>query len=98
KDDYRMIATCEELALFYSHAGDYEDALKYGRLSKNLFESTIVTRELPGVYPYATIGYIFSLKNQIDSASFYLAKEYEREKAQGLVVGYTLGRLGIIEA
>ena len=98
KNDYRMIATYEALALFYKDAGDYEEALKYGRLSMNLFELIIVSRKIHGVYPYATMGSIFSITNQMDSASFYLAKEYEREKAEQLIIGYTLGRLGTIEA
>ena len=81
-----MIATYEALANFYRDAGDYEEALKYGRLSMNLFESTIVSRKLYGVYAYATMGSIFVFTNQIDSASFYLAKAYEREKAEQNVI------------
>jgi two-component system NtrC family sensor kinase len=98
KNDYRMIATYEALANFYRDAGDYEEALKYGRLSKNLFESTIDSRKFLGVYPYTTIGSIFILTNQIDSASFYLAKAYEREKEEQYLTGYMLDRLGNIEA
>ena len=97
KNDDKMIANYEALAIFYKDAGDYEEALKYARLSKDLFEATIVSRKLPGVFPYTTVGLIFSVKNQLDSASFYLAKAYEREKAEQFLTGYTLDRLGTIE-
>ena len=97
KNDYKVIATYEELALIYSLAGDYEEALKYGRILKNLFESTIGFRKLRGVFPYTTLGHIFSLMNQIDSASFYLAKAYEWEKSEHYLTGYTLDRLGTVE-
>src|SRR5436190_6205016 len=98
KDDYKVIATYEELALFYMQAGDSDEALKYARLSKNLFELTSVSRKLLGVFPYTTIGSVFSIKNQIDSASFYLSKAYEWEKADHYLSGYTLDRLGTLEA
>ena len=98
KNDYRILASYEALAIFYLGAGDYEEALKYGRLAKNLFESTIVSRKFRGVFPYTTLGSIFSVRNQIDSASFYLAKAYEQEKAEQLLSGYTLERLGTLEA
>jgi signal transduction histidine kinase len=97
KNDYRVVATYEELAICYYSAGDYEEALKYARLSKSLFESTNVTRKFRGVFPYTTIGSIFAIKNQMDSASFYLTKAYEWEKADHYLSGYTLGRLGTFE-
>ncbi len=97
KNDYKVIATYEELALIYGQAGDYEEALKYGRLCKNLFESLIVSRKVLGVFPYTTMGSIFSQMNQIDSASFYLAKAYEWEKSENYLSGYTLDRLGTLE-
>ena len=63
----------------------------------NLFELTSVSRKLHGVFPYTTIGSVFSIKNQIDSASFYLDKAYEWEKADHYLSGYTLDRLGTLE-
>ena len=98
KNDEKEITCYEALAVFYRDAGEYPDALKNGRLSKNLFESTIITGDLTPNQPYTTIASIFSLTNHIDSASIYVAKAYELEKVEHNLSGYTLDILGMIEA
>src|SRR5262249_23997009 len=47
--------------------------------------------------PYTTIASIFVFTNKIDSATIYATKEYELEKADHFVSGYTNGILGMIE-
>jgi two-component system NtrC family sensor kinase len=99
KDHEKMISSYTQLAVLYRDAGDYGQALKYGMLAKNLFESSIVSQELVGLRPFTTIGSIYLFTNHIDSASFYVTKAYELEKAKSKQVsGYTLDMLGLIEA
>ncbi|HEV7424640.1 MAG TPA: histidine kinase dimerization/phospho-acceptor domain-containing protein, partial [Candidatus Paceibacterota bacterium] len=99
KDYERMVSAYDALAVFYRDADDFDEALKYGILSKNLFESSFVTRDLVGIEPYTTLGSIFLFTNHIDSASFYMDKSYIRERdTNKYVSGYTLNMLGLIEA
>jgi two-component system NtrC family sensor kinase len=86
-----------QLSVLYREAGDYVLALKYGMQSKDLFEASDFPRDLTQFHPYTTIGSIFVFTNQIDSASLYLAKAYEREKSENFISGYTLNTLGNIE-
>jgi signal transduction histidine kinase len=97
KNYERVAITYMQLAVLYRDAGDYALALKYGMLSKDLFESLEFPRDLTQFHPYTTIGSIFVFMNRIDSASHYLAKAYEREKSQKFIAGYTLNVLGTIE-
>ena len=51
KNNERMVSSYIQLADFYRDAGDFEEALKYGMLSKNLFESPAVSQKMVGIYP-----------------------------------------------
>ena len=98
--DYEMIAAkYNQLAIFYRDAEDYKHALRYGNLSKKLFDSLIISNELVGVGPIGIIGSIYLLTNQIDSASFYIKKYYEVAKRQSKYESaYILYLLGNVEA
>src|SRR5882724_2317647 len=66
--NYETIAiSYMQLAVLYRDAGDYVLALKYGMLSKDLFESLEFPRDLVQFHPYTTIGSIFVFTNRIDS-------------------------------
>jgi two-component system, NtrC family, sensor kinase len=98
KNNEKLVSVYIELAVFYRDAGDFEEALKYGMLSKNLFESPAVSQKIVGIYPYNTIGSIYLFMNNLDSASFYASKAYDREKTENIYVsGYTLNTLGLID-
>ncbi len=95
----KIVSAYESLAVFYRDAGDYGEALKYGILSKDLFESSFASRKFGGLEPYTTIGSIYLFTDKMDSASFYLNKSYQREKdLNKYVSGYTLNMLGYVEA
>ena len=86
------------LAVIYREAGDYGQALRYGLLSKNIYDSLLVIHEFPFISPYPTIASIYASTNQIDSALFYITKQYEREYAEDKQVsGYTLDVMGSIQ-
>ncbi len=98
KNNEKIISSYSQLAVFYRDAGDFEEALKYGILSKNLFESPAVSQKIVGIYPYNTLGSIYLFMNRLDSASFYVSKAYDKEKTENTYVsGYTLNTLGLIE-
>src|SRR6266496_414739 len=70
--DHEMIVPLyNQLAIIYRDAGDYQQALRYSFLSKNLPDSSNIPQSL-------IIGSIYLLTNQIDSASFYLTKAHEQ--------------------
>jgi signal transduction histidine kinase len=99
KDYKRMVSAYDALAVFYRDAGDYGEALKYGILAKNLFESSFTAREFTDLEPFTTIGSIYLFTNRMDSASFYITESYKREKTSFQnVSGYTLNMLGLLEA
>ncbi|HET7002531.1 MAG TPA: ATP-binding protein, partial [Puia sp.] len=86
------------LAVVYREAGDYGQALRYALLSKNIYDSLLVIHEFPFISPYPTIASIYAITNQIDSALFYISKQYEREYAEDKQVsGYTLDVMGGIQ-
>ena len=94
-----MVSAYDALAVFYREAGDYGEALKYGVLAKNLFETSFASREFTDLEPFTTIGSIYLFTNRMDSASFYITQSYEREKASYQnPSGYTLNMLGLLEA
>jgi two-component system NtrC family sensor kinase len=98
RDYDKMVSAYTALAVYYRDADDSGEALKYGILSKNLFESPFVTRNFVGIEPYTTIGSIYLFNNQIDSAAWYISKSYEREKAtRKNPYGYTMNMMGLIE-
>jgi len=71
--DHEMIVPLyNQLAVIYRDAGDYQQALRYGFLSRNLLDSSELNTYI--------IGSIYLLTNQIDSASVYL---YELQKQEG---------------
>jgi two-component system, NtrC family, sensor kinase len=86
------------LAVIYREAGDYGQALKYGLLSKNIYDSLLAVHEFPFISPYPTIASIYALTNHLDSGLFYITKQYEREyEADKQVSGYTLDVMGGIQ-
>jgi tetratricopeptide (TPR) repeat protein len=86
-----IVPLYNQLAVIYRDAGDYQQALRYGTLSKNVFDSSDLSHE-----PFLTIGSIYLLTNQIDSASFYINKSYELNKKYPF--GWLLYALGEVEA
>jgi len=100
-NNYEKMTRCYvQLAVFYRDVGDSAQALKYGELARDLFESPIVAKARVGLHPYTTLGTIFIFVNQIDSASFYLTKAQEIENAWHSASGpsgYTLNGLGVNE-
>jgi len=97
---YKMMAGMyDQLAVFYRDADDYVQALKYGMLSKNLYDSLVPSQDFIGIDPFATLGSIYLITNQIDSALFYARKQYELDTAKNKQAsGYVLDILGAIEA
>ena len=86
------------LAVVYREVGDYEQALKYGLLSKHMYDSLSAVHEFPFITPYPTIASIYAMTNQFDSALFYITIQYEREYAMDKQVsGYTLDVIGGIQ-
>jgi two-component system, NtrC family, sensor kinase len=98
KNYERMAASYHQLAVFYRDAGDYEEALKNGMLSKKLVESNFISQKLVAILPYTTISSIYLFTKHIDSAFFYNSKAYELEKAGNTNSGYTTNMFGSIEA
>src|SRR4029079_13828683 len=81
------------LANIYRDIGDYGMALKYGFLSKNLFESYDIRPPQSAI-----IASIYILTNQIDSASFYIKEATDtlkRHKAESMIVQQYLGSIEI---
>jgi len=90
--DHEMITSLyNQLAVIYRDAGDYQQALSYSTLAKNVFDSSDSSNE-----PFLTIGSIYLLTNEIDSASFYVNKSYELNKEYPSA--YLLYTLGEVEA
>jgi two-component system, NtrC family, sensor kinase len=98
KDYPWMTFLYAELEVFYRDAGDFEQALKYGRLAKNLYDSLPGTHELNGSLPIVQIGSVYLFTKQLDSASFYITKAYENEKVNKRNFGYIYNLLGNLEA
>ncbi len=93
----QIFNVCGELAVLYRDVGDFGQSLRYGKLALHLYDSLITIRNLGLVVPFVTVASSYLGVNQIDSASFYIAKEYEMEKAGRYGVGYTYDVLGDIE-
>ncbi|HMK19579.1 MAG TPA: ATP-binding protein [Chitinophagaceae bacterium] len=97
--DREMIpALYNQLAVIYRDVGDYQQGLKYCFLSKNLFGSPNEPNEV-----FITIGSIYLLTNEIDSASLYLNKlnkYYEELQKEGYQNenAYLKYSLGVVEA
>jgi len=73
--------------------GDYRPALKYGFLSKNLFESY----GNDGPLQSEIIARIYTLTNQTDSASIYIKEASDTLKRHKIESGYLQELLGDIE-
>jgi two-component system, NtrC family, sensor kinase len=98
KDDERLDRSYVQLAVFYRDAGDPVQAIRYGMLSINLFDSLSAVHKTPMINPFQTIASIYVFSNQLDSASLYGAKSYELEKRRGnFISGYTYQILGGVE-
>lgn len=92
--DVKMIAGIYmQLAVLYQDIGDYRQALKYGFLSKNLFESL----DVGGPPQSAIIAGIYILTNQTDSASIYIKEASDTLKRHKLESGFQQLCLGNIE-
>jgi len=92
--DIKMIASSYiQLAVLYEDIGDYGLALKYGFLSKNLFESL----DIIGPPQSSIIAHIYILTNQIDSASFYIKEASDTLKRHNLEMGWVQQCFGDIE-
>jgi two-component system, NtrC family, sensor kinase len=92
-----------ELGILYRDAGDFRLSLKYGEIAMHLYDSlkNVQHIDLP---PWVMLASIFIDANQmdsasrIDSASFYIKKEYDEEKAISEYVGaYTYDVYGDVE-
>ncbi len=81
--DVKMIAgSYLQLAVLYRDIGDYKQALKYGFLSKKIFDPLILP---PG--QSLIISSIYLLTNQIDSASFYIEEASDMLKQYKIETG-----------
>ena len=101
----RLTDVYGELAVLYRDAGDFEQSIRYGKLAKNLYESLNFSQKLGMIGPYVTLASAYIDANQIDSASrvdsasFYIKKQYDSEKAYSEhVSAYTYNVFGDIEA
>jgi two-component system NtrC family sensor kinase len=94
----RMTEGYGELAVFYRDAGDFRQSLRYGNLLVHLYDSLIITHNLEVNSPYVFLASVYIETNQIDSATFYITKQYNAEKAYSkYVAAYTYDVLGTIE-
>jgi len=92
--DVKMIASSYlQIAVLYMDIGDYGPALKYGFLSKNLFESY----GNDGPLQSEIIARIYTLTNQTDSASIYIKEASDTLKRHKIESGYLQELLGDIE-
>jgi two-component system NtrC family sensor kinase len=92
--DVKMIASSYiQLAVLYQDIGDYRQALQYGFLSKNLFESL----DVGGPPQSSIIAGIYILTNQIDSASIYIKEASDTLKRHKIESGFQQQCLGDIE-
>jgi len=92
--DVKMIAgTYLQLAVLYRDIGDYNQALKYGFLSKKTFDPLILP---PG--QSLIISSIYLLTNQIDSASFYTKEASDMLKQNKIESANLQDLFGDVEA
>jgi tetratricopeptide (TPR) repeat protein len=91
--DRKGIASAyNQLAVIYSDMGDYTQALKYGLLSKKVFDSD----EIVPFQSFILAGIYLSIKN-IDSASFYMKEITDLLKQHKGESGVVQDYLGDIE-
>ena len=98
KDYVKMADVYGELTVFYRDAEDFTQAFKYAMLSKKLYDSLIVTHEMNNILPVLQLGSVYLFSHQLDSASYYISRAYENEKAHGRESGYVYNLMGSVEA
>jgi two-component system, NtrC family, sensor kinase len=86
-----------ELAVFYRDAGDFGQSLRYGKLVQHSYDSLNKADGINGSPPYVTLASAYLGAGQIDSASFYINKQFDMEKSYGTVSGYTYDEFGDVE-
>jgi two-component system, NtrC family, sensor kinase len=94
----QLMNVYNELAVFYRDAGDFAQSLRYGKLVENSYDLLKNTHEIHVIVPYVTIASAYLGIGQIDSASFYINKEFDTQKLSGeFASGYTYDVLGDVE-
>lgn len=85
-----------DIALLYTNAKDYDNALFYGRKSDSIIKQYKIDVLTP--YVYLNMGDIFEKKNMLDSALAYTYNclEKSKESSNDLLVGTALNNLGNI--
>jgi signal transduction histidine kinase len=101
-NDYLKVAeVCGQLTVYYRDAGDFGPALKYAKLAKGFYDSLVnlhQINELTGNIMQVQLGAVYLFKNQLDSATYYLNRAYEIEKAHRRESGYVYNLMGYVEA
>jgi signal transduction histidine kinase len=97
-DTLRLLAIYGELIVFYRDVDDFDQAFRYGFITKNLCESVYgPDSKKPGLEIFQ-LGTVYLFKgNRLDSASYYIYREYGFEKAEGDVGAYVYNMLGLLE-
>ncbi|HSZ34001.1 MAG TPA: ATP-binding protein [Puia sp.] len=98
KDYVKMADVYGELTVFYRDAEDFTQAFKYAMLSKELYDSLIVTHVMNNTLPVLQLGSVYLFHHQLDSASYYISRAYENEKEHGRESGYVYNLMGYVEA
>ena len=93
-----------ELAVCYRDARDFGPSLRYGKMEMNIRDSLFNKNNSGLIGTYVTLASIYIEANHIDSASrvdsasFYIKKEYDTEKANSeYMSAYTYNVFGDIE-
>jgi tetratricopeptide (TPR) repeat protein len=94
-DEARLLAIYSELAVFYRDNEDFDQALKYAVLAKDMYASQRNSDRTSQAF--LQLGTVYLFKGQLDSASYYIQKEYDLEKAENDVGGYVYNMMGYLE-
>ena len=98
-EDYvKMADIYGQLTVFYRDAEDFGQAFKYAMLSKNLYDSLMVTHQMNHSLPILQLGAVYLLHHQLDSASYFISQAYENEKAHNRESGYVYNLMGYVAA
>ena len=98
KDYLKISDVYGALTVFYRDAEDFAQALKYGFLSKNVYDSLIDTNHINRMLPELQIGSVYLLHGQLDSASYFINRAAEYEKSIRRESGYVYNLMGYVEA
>jgi two-component system, NtrC family, sensor kinase len=97
-NDEQRLDVYGELSVFYRDAGDFRQSIRYGKMVENSYGLINNNNNVLGLVPYVTIASAYIETGQIDSASFYLNKEFDQERSYSeFVSGYTYNVSGDVE-